>query len=85
MRKSSEPVFWFLFGAGGVIAAFLAPIHIVLTGIVGPAGGLESALEYERVLALVSHPVTKLYLFVLISCLSFTGPTDSVLRSWISG
>ncbi len=67
MRKSSEPVFWSLFGAGGVIAAFLAPIHIVLTGIVGPAGGLESALEYERVLALVSHPVTKLYLFVLIS------------------
>ncbi len=67
MRKRNEPVFWFLFGAGGVIAAFLVPIHIVLTGIVGPAGGLGSALEYERVLALVSHPVSKLYLMALIS------------------
>ena len=67
MRKSSEPVFWFLFGAGGVVAAFLVPILVVLTGIAGPAGWLGNALEYERVLALVSHPVTKLFLLVLIS------------------
>ena len=58
---------WFLFGAGGVLAAFLAPIHILLTGIIGPAGGLGSSFEYEHVLALVSHPVTKLYLLALIS------------------
>ena len=67
MRKSNEPVLWFLFGAGGVLAAFLAPIQIALTGIAGPAGWLGSSFEYERVLALVSHPVTKLYLLVLIS------------------
>ncbi len=67
MAKTSEPFWWFLFIGGATIAAILVPIHIVLTGIVGPAGGLESALEYERVLALVSHPVTKLYLFMLIS------------------
>ncbi len=64
MRKSNEPVFWFLFGAGGVIAAFLVPILVVLTGIAGPLGG---ALDYERALALVSHPVTKLFLLALIS------------------
>ncbi|MCH7587075.1 MAG: fumarate reductase subunit D [Chloroflexi bacterium] len=67
MRKSNEPVLWFLFGAGGVLAAFLAPIQIALTGIAGPAGWLGSSFEYERVLALVSHPVTKLYLLVLIT------------------
>ena len=67
MRKSNEPMLWFLFGAGGVLAAFLAPIHILLTGIIGPAGGLGSSFEYEHVLALVSHPVTKLYLLALIS------------------
>ncbi len=67
MRKSNEPVFWLLFGAGGVVAAFLVPSLVVLTGIAGPAGLLGSALEYERVLALVSHPVSKLYLFALIS------------------
>ena len=67
MRKSNEPALWFLFGAGGVLAAFLAPIHILLTGIAGPAGWLGSSFEYERVLALVAHPVTKLYLLALIS------------------
>jgi len=67
MRKSNEPVPWLLFGAGGVVAAFLVPSLVVLTGIAGPAGWLGGALEYERVLALVSHPVTKLFLLTLIS------------------
>jgi len=40
MRKSNEPVFWLLFGAGGVVAAFLVPSLVVLTGIAGPAGWL---------------------------------------------
>ena len=67
MRKSNEPVPWLLFGAGGVVAAFLVPSLVVLTGIAGPAGWLGGALEYERVLDLVSHPASKLYLLVLIS------------------
>ena len=64
MRKSNEPVFWVLFGAGGVVAAFVVPSLVVLTGIAVPLAG---ALEYERVLALVSHPVAKLFLLALIS------------------
>jgi len=67
MIKSNEPFWWLLFGAGGTIAAFLAPLHILLTGIAAPAGWVGEAFEYNRVLALVSHPVTRLYLFVLIS------------------
>ncbi len=49
------------------MAAFLVPVHIVLTGIAGPAGWLRGAFEYHRMLALVSHPISRLYLFVLIS------------------
>ena len=67
MTKSSEPFWWFLFGAGGVIAAFLVPAHILLTGIAAPAGWAGGAFEYNRVLALVSHPISRLYLFVLIA------------------
>jgi len=67
MTKSNEALWWLLFGAGGTIAAFLAPLQILLTGIVAPAGWVREAFEYNRVLALVSHPVTRLYLFVLIS------------------
>jgi len=65
--KSNEPFWWFLFGAGGTIAAFLVPLHILLTGIAAPAGWVGESFEYNRVLGLVSHPVARLYLFVLIS------------------
>ena len=67
MAKSNEAFWWLLFGAGGTVAAFLAPLQILLTGIAAPAGWFREALEYNRVLALVSHPVTRLYLFALIS------------------
>lgn len=67
MARSNEPFWWSLFAAGGVVAAFLVPIHIVLTGIVAPSGWGRESFEYQRVLALVSHPLSRLYLFVLIS------------------
>lgn len=67
MARSNEPFWWSLFAAGGVVAAFLVPIHIVLTGIVAPAGWVRESFEYQRVLALVSHPLSRLYLFVLVS------------------
>ncbi len=67
MTKSNEAFWWLLFGGGGTVAAFLAPLHILLTGIAAPAGWVGQAFEYNRALALVSHPVTRLYLFVLIS------------------
>ncbi len=67
MAKSSEPFWWSLFAAGGVVAALFVPISIVLTGIVAPAGWVREAFEYHRALALVSHPISRFYLFVLIS------------------
>lgn len=67
MARSSEPFWWFLFIGGATIAALLVPIHIIITGIAGPAGWLGDAVEYGRVLGLVSHPLSKIYLFVLIS------------------
>ena len=67
MARSNEPFWWSLFAAGGVVAAFLVPVHIMLTGIVVPAGWGRESFEYHRILALVSHPLSRLYLFVLIS------------------
>ena len=67
MRRSSEPFWWLLFAMGGTVAAFLVPVHIVLGGIALAAGWVPGAFAYDRVLALVSHPLTRLYLFVLIS------------------
>jgi len=67
VTRSSEPFWWSLFGAGGVIAAVLVPVHIVLTGIAAPAGWAPHAFAYPRMVALLSHPLTRAYLFVLIA------------------
>jgi fumarate reductase subunit D len=64
MAKSSNEAFWWsLFSAGGMVAALLVPVHIVLNGIAEPLGWVS--VDHMR--ALVSHPLAKLYLFVLIA------------------
>ena len=63
MARSNEPIWWSLFSAGGVVAAFFLPVTILITGIVVPAGWLTA----EDLRELVGHPLTRLYLFVLIS------------------
>ena len=65
-KRSNDGFFWTLFSAGGVVAAFLMPIHIFLFGLAFPLGWLPAA-HYETLAALVSHPLVKLYLFVLCS------------------
>ncbi len=67
-KRSNEPVFWSLFGAGGVLAAMLLPAVIVVTGIAGPLGWLGAdAMSYERAHALASSWTGKLFLLAVIS------------------
>jgi succinate dehydrogenase subunit D len=65
MRRLT-PFLWLLFSGGGTVAALLFPVHLFLTGLAFPLGWLE-APRYESVYGLLSHPLTRLYLFVLIS------------------
>ncbi len=67
MAKSTEPFWWLLFAMGGTVAAFLVPVHISLGGVALAAGWVPEAFAYDRVLPLISHPLTRLYLFVVIS------------------
>jgi fumarate reductase subunit D len=60
------PALWLLFSAGGTVAALLFPVHVFLTGLAFPLGWLE-APSYETLLGLLRHPLTRLYLFVLLS------------------
>jgi fumarate reductase subunit D len=64
--RSNEPFLWALFSAGGVVAAFLIPMLLFLFGLAFPLGWLEPP-TYQRTLALVSHPLGRLVLFVLCS------------------
>ena len=69
MGRSSEAVWWSLFAAGGVVAAMLMPITIFLTGIAVPAGWVSD----EALVRLLLNPLTRLYLFVMISLSLFHG------------
>ncbi|MSQ35630.1 MAG: fumarate reductase subunit D [Dehalococcoidia bacterium] len=58
MRPSNEPLFWSLFSAGGMAAALLAPVLIVLTGLVVPG----EAIEFERLADLFGNVLVRLVL-----------------------
>jgi fumarate reductase subunit D len=66
MRKSNEAPLWALFSAGGVVAAFVLPIHLFLFGVAFPFGWLGNP-SYEHLLALVRHPLVKIYALLLCS------------------
>jgi fumarate reductase subunit D len=68
--RPADPFWWLLFGAGGFVAALLAPVLILLTGIAAPAGWIDRAVAYDRLLTIIAHPLARLLLFGLIS-LSF--------------
>jgi len=42
-------------------------VLILLTGIAAPMGWAAQAFAYERIAALVGHPLSRLFLFVVIS------------------
>src|SRR5262245_51439795 len=62
-RARNEAFWWSLFSAGGMVAALLVPVHIILNGIGEPLGWVSP--NWMR--TLVSHPLQKLYLLVLLS------------------
>lgn len=63
MAKSNEPFWWALFSAGGVVAAFLMPVTIVITSI----GVMQSWMTVDKLWDLLHNPLVRIYLFVLIS------------------
>ena len=74
MKRSHEPVFWALFGAGGMLSAVLAPVLIFVTGIAVPLGWLpQDTMDPERLLALLRQPLGALGSGLLIALLLFHG------------
>ena len=67
-KTNPEPVLWFLFGAGGMVAAFFVPIHIFIFGLGYPLGLLPAeSFRYENVSAVFGNPLFKLYLMVFLT------------------
>jgi fumarate reductase subunit D len=63
-KQSNEAFFWMLFSAGGVVAALLIPVHLLLFGLAIPPGWVQ-APSYEHMMSLVRMPLVRIYLFIL--------------------
>ena len=65
-QRSNEPFLWMLFSAGGLVTPMLLPIHLFLFGLAFPLGWLD-APTYEKLLALLRNPITRIYLLIFCS------------------
>ncbi len=65
-RRRGAPLLWAVFSAGGTTAALLYPVHLLFTGLAFPLGWLPPP-GHDALLALARHPISRVYLFVLIA------------------
>jgi len=71
LNRSNKPIFWSLFGAGGMLSALTGPALVFITGIAVPLGIVD--LSYERVLPFAQNFFGKAALFFVISLFLFHG------------
>jgi fumarate reductase subunit D len=71
LKRSNSPIFWLLFGGGGMVGALLGPALVFVTGLAVPLGLFPGAMDYPRVLAFAQHWIGKGFLFVVIALLAW--------------
>lgn len=61
-------LYWLAFSTGGVVAAMLIPVHVLVQGILGPLGIVPVVdRHYDTWIAVLGNPIVKLYLLILIA------------------
>lgn len=75
MKRSNKPIFWSLFGAGGMLSALIGPMLVLITGVLVPLALVlpRRTMSYERVLALAQNGFGKAALLIVISLFLFHG------------
>jgi fumarate reductase subunit D len=75
VKRSNKPIFWALFGAGGMLSALVGPMLIFVTGVAVPLGFLltPETMSYDRMLAFVTNGFGKLAVLIVISLFLFHG------------
>ncbi|MEH6651388.1 MAG: fumarate reductase subunit FrdD [Motiliproteus sp.] len=63
--RSHEPIAWSLFGAGGMVVAFIIPVLALITGLLMPGWPVETL--YPNLLAFSQSWIGKLALLAVIS------------------
>ncbi len=69
MKRSNEPIFWSLFGAGGMLSALIGVVLVFVTGIGVPLALLVSSdlMQYQHMLGFAQHWLGKIIVFSIIS------------------
>jgi fumarate reductase subunit D len=65
MARSNKPLLWLPFAAGGLVAALIIPVLILITGVLMPLRVVD--LSYDKVVAFAHNPLGKLILFGAIA------------------
>ncbi|MCM2312442.1 MAG: fumarate reductase subunit FrdD [Steroidobacteraceae bacterium] len=68
-KRSNAPIFWGLFGAGGMLAALFGPVLVFVTGIAVPLGLIlpADAMSWTRMQAFAQHWAGKGLLFAVVA------------------
>ena len=69
-RTLLEPLLWLLFSAGGVVAALVIPVLLLLFGLAFPLDWL-SPPSHAHMLAVLGHPLSRVTIFVSCTLLLF--------------
>ena len=64
--KTTEPLAWLLFSAGGVMAALVLPALVLLLGVAVPLGWIAPP-SFERLVWLIHNPLVRLALLAVFS------------------
>ena len=69
LKRSNAPIFWGLFGAGGMLSALFVPMMVFITGIAIPLGFLlpTGTMSYPKMLAFAQNFIGKGFIFAIIS------------------
>ncbi len=64
-KRSHEPIAWSLFGAGGMVVAFIIPVLAIITGFIFTQSGDNDS--YTLVMGWLQNWIGKTALFLIIS------------------
>ncbi|MCB1860684.1 MAG: fumarate reductase subunit FrdD [Gammaproteobacteria bacterium] len=69
LKRSNAPIFWSLFGAGGMLSALFGPALVFITGIAVPFGFIlpADAMSYPKMLAFAQNFIGKGFILAVIA------------------
>jgi fumarate reductase subunit D len=69
LKRSNAPIFWALFGAGGMLSALLGPMLVFITGIAVPLALILPAdtMSYPHMMDFARNWIGKGFIFAVIA------------------